>query len=298
MRKDFFEVAAHAVNSGLYVSLATNGTLLNPETVKKLKEIGLNYVEVSLDGSDSKTHDLFRGQTGAFNQALQGLQNCVKEGLTTCLAVTATKNNLKEIPSVLALAEDMGIKRFTLFNFVPTGRGRDIIAVDPSPQEREEVLNFLRKKLVEGPKLAILTTAPQLARVALQSQSWSNQEDMMMPFAHMEAAKISKRAKALADFIGGCGAGRFYCAISPEGNVSPCVFLPITVGNLKTEKLEDIWVNSAGFKDLRDRNKLKGRCDKCDFKFVCGGCRARAYSYHNDYLMSDPGCIRKLSEGD
>ncbi len=298
MRKDFFEVAGHAVDSGLYVSLATNGTLLNQENVKKLKKIGINYVEVSLDGSDPKTHDLFRGQTGAFSQALHGLRTCVDAGLCTCLAVTATKNNLKEIPSVLALAEDMGIQRFTLFNFVPTGRGRDIMAVDPSPQEREEVLNFLREKLLENPKIAILTTAPQLARVALQSQSWSAQEDMMVPFAHMETARISKRARSLADFIGGCGAGRFYCAISPEGNVQPCVFLPMAVGNLKTERLEDIWFNSPVFMALRDRGNLKGRCGGCEFKFVCGGCRARAFAYHNDYLMSDPGCIRKLSEGD
>jgi radical SAM protein with 4Fe4S-binding SPASM domain len=114
----------------------------------------------------------------------------------------------------------------------------------------------------------------------------------------MQATKISKRAKALADFIGGCGAGRLYCAISPEGNVQPCVFLPLAVGNLKTERLEDIWFNSPVFKDLRDREKLKGRCGNCEYKFVCGGCRARAFTYHNDYLMSDPGCIRKLSEGD
>jgi radical SAM protein with 4Fe4S-binding SPASM domain len=298
MRKDFFEVARHAVDSGLYISLATNGTLLTPENVRKLKEIGLNYVEVSLDGSDAKTHDHFRGQTGAFNQAMRGLKNCVDEDLCTCLAVTATKNNLIEIPSILAMAEKIGIKRFTLFNFIPTGRGKEIIELDPSPQEREEVLNFLRKKLVEGPKIAILTTAPQLARVALQSQSWETQEEMMVPFAHMEAAKISKRAKALADFVGGCGAGRFYCAISPEGNVQPCVFLPITVGNLKTEKLEDIWLKSSVFEELRDREKLKGRCSRCEFKFVCGGCRARAYSYFDDYLMSDPGCIKKISEGD
>jgi radical SAM protein with 4Fe4S-binding SPASM domain len=298
MRKDFFEVAGHAVDSGLYVSLATNGTLLSQENVQQLKEIGINYVEVSLDGANPETHDRFRGRTGAFNQALQGLKNCVGKGLCTCLAVTATKNNLKEIPSVLELAENMGIKRFTLFNFVPTGRGREIMAVDPSPKEREEVLNFLRKKLLDNPKIAILTTAPQLARVALQSECWSPQGDMMVPFAHMEAAKISKRAKALADFIGGCGAGRFYCAISPEGNIQPCVFLPIIVGNLKTEKFEDIWLNSYVFKALRDRAALKGRCGGCEYKFVCGGCRARAYSYFGDYLMSDPGCIRKLSEGD
>jgi len=296
MRKDFFEVASHAVDSGLYVSLATNGTLLNKENVRRLKKIELNYVEVSLDGADSKTHDVFRGKNGAFEQTLQGLRNCVEEEICTCLAVTATKNNLTEIPSMLGLAENMGIDRFTLFNFVPTGRGRDILEVDLSPQEREEVLKFLNRKLSEDPKIAILTTTPQLARVALQSPS--PQENLMMPLAHMQAAAISKRAKALADFIGGCGAGRFYCAVSPEGDVQPCVFLPLIVGNLKTEMLEDIWFNSPVFKALRDRGNLKGRCGRCEFKFVCGGCRARAFAYHNDYLMSDPGCIRKISEGD
>jgi len=297
LRKDFFEVARHAVDAGLYVSVATNGTLLNEENARKLKEIGVHYVEVSLDGANAETHDFFRGKSGAFDQTLQGLKNCLKEDICTCIAVTGTKNNLTEIPSVLEMAENMGIDRFTLFNFVPVGRGKDIIAADPSPQEREELLIFLNKKLSEDHKIAILSTTPQLARVALQAHS-PTQDDIIMPLAHMQATKISKRAKALADFIGGCGAGRFYCAISPEGNVQPCVFMPLVVGNLKTERLEDIWFNSPVFKDLRDRGKLKGRCSRCEFKFVCGGCRARAFAYHNDYLMSDPGCIRKLSEGD
>ena len=155
----------------------------------------------------------------------------------------------------------------------------------------------MNKKLSEDHKIAILSTTPQLARVALQCHS-PTQEDLILPLAHMEAAKISKRALALADFIGGCGAGRLYCAISPEGNVQPCVFMPLVVGNLKTEPLPDIWFNSPVFNDLRDRENLKGRCSKCEYKFVCGGCRARALGYHDDYLMSDPGCIKQLSEGD
>lgn len=297
MRKDFFEVARHAVESGLYVSLATNGTLLNEVNVSKLKEIGVHYVEVSLDGIEAKSHDFFRGKTGAFDQTLQGLKNCIDKKICTCIAVTATKRNLKEIPAILDMAENMGIERFTLFNFVPTGRGKDIVAADPSPQEREEILFYLNKKLCEDPKIAILSTTPQLARVAMQSNS-PTQEDIIMPLAHMEAAKISKRAMALADFIGGCGAGRFYIAISPEGNVQPCVFMPLTVGNLKKNKLAEIWSKSQVFNDLRDRQKLKGRCGKCNFKFICGGCRARAFAYHNDYLMSDPGCIKQLSECD
>jgi radical SAM protein with 4Fe4S-binding SPASM domain len=297
MRKDFFDVARHAVDSGLYVSLATNGTLLNKENVKKLKEIGLHYVEVSVDGANPETHDYFRGKVGAFDQTMKGIKNCLKKDICTCIAITATKNNLTEIPAVLEMSENMGIDRFTLFNFVPVGRGKEIIAADPSPQEREQLLSYLNQKLSEEHKIAILSTTPQLARVALQAHS-PTQEDIIMPLAHMEATKISKRAKALADFIGGCGAGRLYCAISPEGDVQPCVFMPLVVGNLKTERLEDIWFNSPVFRDLRDRGNLKGRCSRCEFKFVCGGCRARAYAYHKDYLMSDPGCIRQLSEGD
>ena len=297
MRKDFYEVARHAVDAGLYVSLATNGTLLNEENAKKLKEIGLHYVEVSVDGIDPKTHDFFRGKNGAFNQTIQGLKNCLKQDICTCIAITGTKNNLTEIPAVLEMAENMGINRFTLFNFIPVGRGKDIADGDPSPQEREQLLCYLNKQLSEHRKIAILSTTPQLARVALQAQS-PTQEDLIMPLAHMEATKISKRATALADFIGGCGAGRLYCAISPEGKVQPCVFMPLVVGNLKTETLEDIWLNSPVLKDLRDREKLKGRCSKCEYKYVCGGCRARAYSYHDDYLMSDPGCIKQVSEGD
>jgi len=196
---------------------------------------------------------------------------------------------------VFSLAERIGVKRFTLFNFVPTGRGKDMLEIDPSPEEREEVLQFLNKKLSEDSQMAILTTAPQLARVALQSPSI--QDDIIVPLAHMEAGHVSRKTRALADFIGGCGAGRFYCAVSPEGNVQPCVFLPINVGNLKTEKLEKIWSDSSVFKILRDRNNLKGRCGRCEFKYVCGGCRARAFGYHNDYLMPDPGCIKETLKG-
>lgn len=297
MRKDFFEVAAHAAQRGLYVSLATNGILLNRETVKKLKKIELNYVEISLDGANARTHDAFRGQTGAFDQTLTGLKNCIEQNVCTCLAVTATRSNLTEIPAVFELADQLGVDRFTLFNFVPTGRGKEISALDPSPEEREEVLGLLYKKITAHPRMAILTTAPQLARVALQSSSCAV-EDHFMPLAHMEVAKLGKQGRALADFIGGCGAGRFYCAISPEGNVQPCVFLPVTVGNMKEDTFKSIWAKSPVFEALRDRGNLRGRCGRCQFKFVCGGCRARAYAYFSDYLKSDPGCIKRTTEGD
>jgi radical SAM protein with 4Fe4S-binding SPASM domain len=293
-RKDFFEVAGHAVESGLYVSVATNGTLLNKENVKKLKETRINYVEISIDGATSRSHDEFRGVQGAFESAINGLKNCVEEDLCACIATTATKNNLEEIPEILNLAEEIGAERFTYFNFIPTGRGKTLYDQDLAPEEREKLMLFLLNKILRGSKVAILTTAPQLARVALQYQG--GQREIAMSLAHMQTAKIGRNAVALADFIGGCGAGRLYCSLSPEGDVHPCVFLPIKVGNLKNEKFEDIWLNSKLFNALRDRSNLKGACGKCDFKYVCGGCRARAFAYHNDLLASDVGCILAKNE--
>ncbi|MEM0216473.1 MAG: SPASM domain-containing protein, partial [Candidatus Bathyarchaeia archaeon] len=171
----------------------------------------------------------------------------------------------------------------------PVGRGSELIEQDLSPEEREELLLFLLNKLLSGSKLTILATAPQLARVAIMSQKECS--DIFMPMAHMQTTKVSSKAVALADFIGGCGAGRLYCSISPEGEVQPCVFLPIKVGNLREEKFSEVWLNSEVFNILRDRENLKGACGRCRYKYVCGGCRARAYAYRGDLLASDPGCI-------
>ena len=290
-RNDFFEVAKHAVAQGLYVSVATNGTLVTKENVRKLKQIGVHYVEISIDGATAETHDAFRGVPGAFDKAVTGLRNCVEEDLCACIATTATKNNLEEIPAILDLAEEIGAERFTYFNFIPTGRGKELFDQDLTPEEREKLMRYLLNRMSKGCKTTILTTAPQLARVALQCQGPSGTGEVTMSMAHMQTAKVSKKAVPLADFIGGCGAGRLYCSLSPQGDVHPCVFFPVNVGNLKTEKFSEVWLNSPLFNALRDRSKLKGACGKCSFKFTCGGCSARANAYYDDFLDSDPGCV-------
>ena len=291
-RRDFFEVANHAVKRGLYVSVATNGTLLSKENVNKLKQAGVHYVEISIDGATAKTHDTFRGVPGAFDKAVAGLRNCVEAELCACIATTATKSNLDEIPSIVSLAEKIGAERFTYFNFIPTGRGKAHFDQDLSAEEREELMRYLLNRMSTGCKTTILTTAPQLARVALQCLGPSRSGEVTMSMAHMQTARISKKAIPLADFIGGCGAGRLYCSLSPQGDVHPCVFLPINVGNLKNKKFSDIWLNSTLFKAFRNRANLKGTCGKCTYKYICGGCRARSAAYNNgDMLNSDPGCI-------
>src|SRR5512136_1689348 len=290
-RKDFFQVAGHAVKRELYVSVATNGTLLTKENARKLKQTGVHYVEVSIDGASASTHDTFRGVQGAFDKAVAGIENAIEEDLCACIASTATKSNLAEFPGIIDLAEKIGAKRFTYFNFIPTGRGKSHFDEDLTSEERETLMRYLINRMSKGCKTTILTTAPQLARVALQCQGPAGTGEVSMSMAHMQTAKVSRIAVPLADFIGGCGAGRLYCSLSPQGEVHPCVFLPINVGNLKKENFSNVWLNSELFKVLRDRDNLKGPCGDCSYKYTCGGCRARAKAYEDDVQGSDPGCV-------
>jgi radical SAM protein with 4Fe4S-binding SPASM domain len=291
-RRDFFQVARHAADRGLYVSLASNGTLLTKENVQKLKDAKVNYVDISIDGATAKTHDEFRGVAGAFEKAITGLKNCVDADICTCIATTVGKNNLSELPGIIDLAEQFEVERFTYFNFIPAGRGKDFADQDLSPQEREDVMKYLLNRMSSGCKTTILATAPQLARVAAQCQGSSGTGEVTLALAHMQTVKVTKKAVPLGEFIGGCGAGRLYCSISPQGEVRPCVFLPVGVGNLKTQTFRDIWLNAPLFNAFRNRLNLKGSCSKCQYKFICGGCRARSAAYHGgDTLNGDPGCI-------
>jgi len=292
MRPDFFEVAKHAANKGIYVALATNGTMINKETAEKLKMSGVEYVEVSLDGATPRTHNSFRGLP-CFKKTVDGIKHLVKSGLYTCVATTAMKHNLHDIPDVVELAKTLGVRRVIVFNFVPTGRGEKILNLDLSPCEREHLLTYLYDELVSG-EIETASTAPQYARVCLQ-RSEAN-EGGLLSMGHFVALDLYGQTMSLTAFIGGCGAGRLYCAIQPNGLVTPCVFMPIVVGDLRRQSLRDIWLHSTVLNDLRDREKLMGKCGHCRYKYVCGGCRARAYAYHEDYLMPDSGCIRELEE--
>jgi len=292
MRPDFFQIAKHAANRGLYVSLASNGTLLTKENVQKLKEAKVNYVDISLDGAIAKTHDDFRGVNGAFEKALSGLKNCIEADLCTCIATTVGKNNMTELPDIISLAEQLKVDRFTYFNFIPAGRGKNHAKQDLNPQEREQIMKYLLNRMSTGCKTTILATAPQLARVAAQCQGSSTTGEVTLALAHMQTVKVTKKAVPLGEFIGGCGAGRLYCAISPQGDIRPCVFLPENVGNLKTQTFKNIWLNAPLFNAFRNRANLKGSCGKCTYKSICGGCRARSAAYHNgDTLNGDPGCL-------
>jgi radical SAM protein with 4Fe4S-binding SPASM domain len=197
--------------------------------------------------------------------------------------MTVTKLNYEEVPAVIELCERLGVDWFMHYNFVPTGRGREIAELDISPDQRERLLKMLYERNGKS-KLSLLSTAPQFARVALQCNGG------IIP-THFYNVNAGERLRQLAEFIGGCGAGRFYFAIKANGNITPCVFFPLVVGNVRVDDLEDLWKRNEVFEALRDKDKVEG-CGECSYRYVCGGCRARAYNYFGNYLKPDPGCIR------
>lgn len=289
VRKDILELAKYAHDKGIYVAIATNGTLITKEKARQMKEAGIEFTQISLDGASAKTHDAFRGINGVFDKTIQGIKNAVDAGFFVNIASTATKYNYQEIPKIIELCEKLGVNWFMMYNFVPTGRGEFIADNDLSPDEREELLKHLWEKLKNSNgKVNVLSTAPQFARVALQQEVSKNKKTVP---THFYNPTLSQKLINLAEFIGGCGCGRFYCAIRPNGNIEPCVFFPLTIGNVKTDDFEDLWRNNPILKELRNKDILKGSCGSCEYRYYCGGCRARAYGYIGDYLAEDIGCI-------
>ena len=286
----FYRIVKELADRGIYVSVATNGTFFaKKENLEKAVKLGVRYVEVSVDSAKPEVHDKFRGVPGAWEKAVQALRNAVELGVNNGMATTVTKLNLHEIPDIIDLAEEIGVRRLILFNFVPVGRGGENAWLDLSPEEREELFKMVYREMRRR-KLEIVSTAPQYGRIVLQM---SGGEEIAPTHFYVGHNKI---VKAVAEFVGGCGAGRIYAALQPNGDVTPCVFLPIKVGNIREKSFREIWNTAPLFQQLRNRELLKGFCGKCPYKYICGGCRARAYAYYGDPLAPDPGCIYNKAE--
>lgn len=170
----------------------------------------------------------------------------------------------------------------------PNGSSRieSALDLDLSPMEREELLKLLYR---ESKSIGIecFSTSPRYARVVLQI----SKGEVVAPTHFYIGEGNDCGLQTLADFIGGCGCGRLYCAIQPNGDVTPCVFMPQSiVGNLRRTSFLEIWRESELSRRLRSRESLEGACGSCRYKLVCGGCTARSAGYE-DFAAPDPGCI-------
>jgi radical SAM protein with 4Fe4S-binding SPASM domain len=285
---DFWPVAERARDCGLYLSINSNGTLITEEVARRLEEAGIAYAGISLDAPSSEEHDAFRGVPGAYQRTIQGIRNLAATKVATVLSFTITRRNYRSLPEIFRLAEQLGMDKVMVYNFVPTGRGREMIEDDMTPEMREEALEEMYRYAAAGGSLC--TTAPQLGRVCKQ-----HQRSDLIPLAHTGPGRVHD-LEVLADLIGGCGVGRAYCALQPDGRVTPCVYMPdVTIGHVRDQSLLRVWQESPLLGSLADRTNLQGHCGGCEFREVCGGCRARAHAYFGDFRAPDPGCINNAA---
>ena len=278
LRSDVYDIAKYASGHGLRVVLATNGTLLTPDIAKKLKDVGIQRVSISIDGSTKETHDIFRGETGAFEAALRGIDILKNAGISFQINTTITKRNLTEIPNIYELALELGASALHIFLLVPTGRGEEIESEEIPPEEYERVLNWFYDKSKTSRIQLKATCAPHYFRIMRQR-------------AKAEGIRITKETHGLEAMTKGCLGGSGFCFVSSTGNVYPCGYLPALAGNIRQKPFKMIWEKSKVFNDLRDTGKLKGKCGECEYRAICGGCRARAYAQTGDYLDEEPDCM-------
>ena len=289
MAPEAFKIFRYAHDKGFHVSIATNGTLLTPKNIVKIMEAGVNYIEVSLDSVHPETHDMFRGVNGAWRRTTEGIKNAVKIGrgkFTVGVATTVTHFNFPEFEDIIRFSfEELGVDKFYAFNFIPVGRGIDIMKYDLTPEEREEMMAIMYKYLSSG--YEVFTTAPQFGRMCKMGTS------NIYVSSHYTAFEGDAGSLA-AEYIGGCGVGRAYAAIQPNGDLSPCVFMPqeeLKFGNIIRDNLKEVWESSTVLNIVRDRDNFEDNCGRCPYRHVCGGCRARAYAYFGDLKAPDPGCL-------
>jgi len=275
-RPDVFEIARYGTDAGLRVVLATNGTLLTPEIVEKLRAAGVQRLSISIDGATAKTHDNFRGMPGAFERTLAGIEVLRKADFPFQINTTVSKHNLEEIHKTFELAKELGAVAYHVFFLVPTGRGEESDEV--SPEDYERILHWFYEMQKESKIQLKATCAPHYFRIMRQQ-------------AKKEGIEISVKTHGYEAMTKGCLGGTGFCFVSSVGNVFPCGYLPVLAGNIREQPFSEIWENAEVFKKLRNPDELKGKCGICEYKKVCAGCRARAYAATGDYLEEEPYCI-------
>lgn len=286
IRPDFFELAAYAASKGIRPTLSTNGTLITPEVAQKIKEIGVGYVGISLDGL-REVNDEFRGKEGAFQKAMEGIQNCVAADQRVGLRFTINSHNLRELDHIFDFIEEENINRVCFYHLVYSGRGNKMIAQDVSPEESRQAMETIIRRTIDfenrGLKKEILTVDNHCDGVYLYLRTLK------------ENPAKAEEIKRLISFNGGNRSGIAFSEVDPMGYVHPDQFTQhITFGNVREKKFGDIWTDLsnpilAGMKDRKPL--LKGRCSKCQYLDLCNGnFRTRAEAVTGDFWESDPAC--------
>jgi radical SAM protein with 4Fe4S-binding SPASM domain len=276
LRRDILDIVRRAHARGLWVVVGTNGVKITENLARILKDAGVRGLSLSLDALDAAAHDGFRRVRGAWQNTVEGARILHAVGLPFIVQTTVARHNVKDLAAIAAFArEELGAKVWNLYFLVPTGRGTFVS--DLTPADHDAVLADLSRIRAAhaGAMLVNAKCAPHHIRHAVMEEAGG-------PDAALQ--------RTYAGDAGGCPAGTHYLGIRPNGDVTPCPYLPVFGGNLRKTPLLELWRVSEPFVTIRRRTSLEGRCGACELHAACGGCRARAWAASGSLLAEDPLC--------
>jgi radical SAM protein len=285
MRPDLFELISYATQKGLRCSLTPTATALPTKArLEKVREAGIRRIALSLDAPRAEIHDAFRQVPGSWQRTMDILHRAQDVGLSVQVNTTVSKHNVDILHEMVPFIQEVNAVQWSVFFLVPTGRAQ--IKSMISAEQHEKVFNWLYDLSQNAPFDIKSTAAPMYRRVAIQrKRAEGNGKPVTFQGAGFQYADgLNRPTKGVND-------GNGFLFISHIGEIQPSGFLPITAGDVRTDDIVDVYRHSKLFTDLRDPDKIKGRCGICEYRDVCGGQRGRAFGMTGDYLESDPACV-------
>ena len=285
LRKDFvLELAEFCIDIGIIPAMLTNGVLIDHKTAFELKEAGIMALGIPLDSTDSKIHDRLRNVPGTFAKAVNAIRACLDLDFEVVVTTMALRSNFSQIPKMIDFVSDLGVKQVAIYDLVPNGRGKDIMEEMMLQEQRSSLIRYLQRVQEEKEMIFVFSGGnPLYTEIAKKRHQANGTKPSNLLLKHFWInAPV------------GCHAGINYLSLRPNGDVYPCPFLQIKVGNIRERSIAYLWYNSLIFETLRDRSELKDKCGECDYREACGGCRGRSYAFTGDYLAEDPVCLKEL----
>ncbi len=288
IRDDIYELIKGASSVGLPVAVSPAvSQRLNLDSLVKMKSAGAKFMSISLDGL-SLTHEKIRGISGVYQGTLKAIKEGIESGITVQVNTAVMKINYLELPAVFKLIYDLGIKIWEVFFLIQTGRGSELL--DLTPEEYESVCNFLYDASQYNIQIRTVE-CPFIRRVLKERNEGEKYSSPTYKKLHEELVKLMGEPLSPST-IGQRGTldGDGIIFIDHRGTIYPGGFLPVPIGNVKTDDLVKVYRESSLLKSIRARS-FKGNCNICKYKWECGGSRARSFAYFGDPLASDPACI-------
>jgi Fe-coproporphyrin III synthase len=286
IRPDILTLIRHATKSGMRAVLSTNGTLIDNRIAAKLKDIGLSYVGISLDGL-TRVHDAFRGVNGTFDKVIRAIQNCKEVGLKVGLRFTINKRNFQEIDGIFDLVEEQQIPRICFYHLVYSGRGADLIKEDLDHQQTRKVVDLIMER----------TLTLHEKGMAVETLTVDNHADGPYIYLRLLNENPARAAQVLEllKMNEGNNSGRGIGCVSWDGSVHADQFWRHhSFGNVRTRRFSEIWTDTGDelLQKLKEKKKfVRGRCTLCKWLDICGGnFRVRAEAAHGDLWAPDPAC--------